>query len=89
MSHESKWSELRDRLEPFSATEDSCASRLRLALQMMDAGIQMMAMNLKRRCPDDSPQRSQERLLEWLEAQPYPEGLRCARYRFEGHERLS
>ncbi len=70
-------------VQPLLPHEDSCASRLRLSLQMMDAGIEMMRLTLARRFPQDDPEQIGERLRLWLEEQP-----RSAEFR-DGMHRLS
>lgn len=45
---------LYEMVRPFGELEDNCASRLRRALTMMSAGIDMMRLNLQRQHLDDS-----------------------------------
>lgn len=66
---------LRSLVRPASATSDrdagdSCAARLRLAVQMVDAGIDMMRMKLRRDFPEESEQDRRRRLLDWLHRRP-------------------
>ena len=62
---------LRELVRPLSAEEeDDCGGRLRLGLQMMEAGIDMMRANLARRYPTESRQALEVRLKDWLYAQP-------------------
>lgn len=70
-------------VRPFRSDEDDCPARLRLTLSMMDAGLEMMRLNLQRRYPEDSPQETRERLYCWLLDQPPAPGLRDASYRFQ------
>ena len=72
---------LYDLVRPFGEQEDNCASRLRLALNMMDAGIEMMRLNLQRKYPDESEQQIDHRLIEWLEYQPHSSDFRCGMHR--------
>ena len=65
------------------------AANLRLALQMMQAGIEMMKLTLARRYPDESPAEIHRRWRHWLEYQPSQPGLSDASYRFEGHAGVS
>ena len=68
-------------VRPFDQLEDNCASRLRLALTMMGAGIEMMRLNLQRKYPDESEQQIDHRLIEWLEYQPHSSDFRCGMHR--------
>ncbi|MBT9585165.1 hypothetical protein IV102_17610 [bacterium] len=68
-------------VRPFGQREDNCASRLRLALTMMGAGIEMMRMNLQRKYPDESEQQIEHRLTHWLEYQPHSADYCCAMHR--------
>ena len=72
---------LYDLVRPFGDHEDNCASRLRLALSMMDAGIEMMRLNLQRKYSDESEQQVEQRLTQWLEYQPHGADYRCAMHR--------
>ncbi len=63
---------LSDLLEPESSphTPEARAARLRLSLQMADAGIQIMRQNLKRRHPGEPEPAIEERLAAWLQDRP-------------------
>jgi hypothetical protein len=49
---------------------DSPAERLRLALDLFEAGEAMMRQNLKRRFPNAADSEIEERLKEWLSSRP-------------------
>jgi hypothetical protein len=44
--------------------------RLRLALELHDAGVAMMRQNLRRRHPDADEEEIERRLIEWLHTRP-------------------
>ncbi|MCE7873486.1 hypothetical protein DYH09_24370 [bacterium CPR1] len=52
------------------APELSDAEKLRQAIEMVDAGIEMMRLNLRRQFPDDPQASIEERLLAWLRERP-------------------
>ncbi len=52
------------------APELSDAEKLRQAIEMVDAGIEMMRLNLRRQFPEDSEEDIGERLLAWLHERP-------------------
>ena len=45
---------------------DPLAERFRTALDLQEAGIQMMRLNLRRKYPDQSDRQVAERLRAWL-----------------------
>jgi hypothetical protein len=61
---------------PLEPEVDSCAARLRLALHMMAAGIDMQRLNLQRAFPQESAEEISARLRRWAEEQPVAPGLR-------------
>lgn len=46
------------------------AERLRIALDLHDAGVEMMRQNLRRRHPDADEQEIQRLLVAWLHERP-------------------
>jgi len=50
--------------------ENPAAARLRLALELFEAGERMMRQNLRRRYPDESPEQIERRLSAWLSTRP-------------------
>ena len=46
------------------------AARLRIALELHDAGVAMMRQNLRRRHPDADEDEIERRLIEWLHTRP-------------------
>ena len=73
-------SEMRRRLHslvrPFEPEEENSAARLRLALEMMAAGLEMQRLNLQRSHPGETPEEISARLSRWMENQPVAPGLR-------------
>jgi hypothetical protein len=51
-------------------SDHAAARRLEQALDLSEAGIQMMALNLRRRHPQASAARIRELLDEWLSRRP-------------------
>ncbi len=47
--------------------QSETAKRLRLALAMFEAGVEMMRQNLIRRFPNDAPESIEKRLNAWLQ----------------------
>ena len=62
---------LRALVQPYEPHEDDCASRLRLALSMMDAGIEMTKLRLSRQFPMETEMQIRQRLERWMQDQPY------------------
>lgn len=56
--------------EPAIPEPEAAAARLRLTLQMADAGIEMMRLNLRREHPDLSHEEINRLLQEWLLRRP-------------------
>jgi hypothetical protein len=59
------------------------AERLRLALELHEAGVALMRCNLKRRFPGASDKEIEDRLVAWLQERPGAEqgdavGTPCA-----------
>lgn len=52
------------------APELSDSEKLRQAIEMVDAGIEMMHLNLRRQFPEDSEEGIAARLLTWLHERP-------------------
>ena len=50
--------------------ELSEAEKLRQAIEMVDAGVEMMRLNLRRQFPDESEDSIEERLRAWLRDRP-------------------
>lgn len=48
----------------------SPAERLRTALEMCDAGVEMMRLNLRRRFPEEGNEQIAARLSAWLRERP-------------------
>ena len=63
-------------VRPLRAEESDSASRLRLALEMMGAGLEMKRLSLQRAHPQESPEQIAERLTRWAQNQPVAPGLR-------------
>jgi len=61
---------------PLRSEESDSASRLRLALEMMGAGLEMKRLSLQRAHPQESPEQISERLNRWIQSQPVGPGLR-------------
>ncbi|HEV8581748.1 MAG TPA: hypothetical protein VGX68_21990 [Thermoanaerobaculia bacterium] len=53
------------------------ARRFRTALDLFEAGVEMMRQNLRRRYPDASEQEIKERLGQWLRERPGAEYGDC------------
>jgi hypothetical protein len=70
-------------IQALPSEAESPASRLRLALKMQDAGIEMKRLSLQRQFPSDEPAEIRAKLITWLESQPPQPGLRDASYRFQ------
>ena len=66
---------LRALVQPFTPEEDSPGARLRIALKMMGAGIEMMRESLNRQHPTENPPQIEERLTAWVQYQPIPTHL--------------
>lgn len=49
---------------------DDAAERLRVTLDLHQAGIELMRQNLRRRYPDESDSRISERVTDWLLTRP-------------------
>jgi Rv0078B-related antitoxin len=49
---------------------DSPAARLRLALDLFGAGVDLMRQNLKRLDPEAPPAEIEQRLVRWLSSRP-------------------
>lgn len=49
---------------------DDAAERLRVTLDLHQAGIDLMRQNLRRRYPDASDAEISERVTEWLHTRP-------------------
>jgi hypothetical protein len=75
-NHQSRLSELKALARPLSEKQDNPASRLRLALLMMETGIDMKRTSLRREFPEDSSEQLIDRLRSWLCDQPIAPGLR-------------
>lgn len=52
------------------AMSNAAVERLRLAIEMADAGIALMRQNLKRRFPNESDEQIDRRLSAWLRERP-------------------
>ncbi len=63
-------------VRPLEAEENDCAARLRLALELMGAGLEMKRLNLRRAYPQEGPEEIAARLSQWVQDQPIPPGLR-------------
>jgi hypothetical protein len=50
--------------------DESAADRLALTLELYEFGIDMMAANLRRRHPGETPEEIDRRLNEWLTERP-------------------
>jgi len=52
--------------------------RVESLLDLFDVALRMMRQNLRREHPEDSPERIEQRLAEWLRSTPWPraEGTR-------------
>ena len=72
---------LHQMVRPFSPEEECCAARLRLALQMMDAGLEMMRLSLQRAHPEEGPEKIKARLVHWVNDQPTGPGFRDGSHR--------
>lgn len=51
-------------------TQEARAARLRIVLELADAGLEMMRQNLRRAHPLESDAEIDERLLKWLRHRP-------------------
>jgi len=76
---------LRQLVQPLGPEEDNCTKRLRLALTMMEAGIDMMRMTLQRRYPQEGPDQIRARLTNWIQDQPHGPEFRDGMARLEKH----
>lgn len=63
-------------VRPHRSDESGCASRLRMALEMMGAGLEMKRLSLQRAHPQENPEQISERLNRWIQSQPLGPGLR-------------
>lgn len=54
----------------FDRSPAACAERLRLALDLYDAGEEMFRLRLKRQHPDWTEQQIEEHICQWLHASP-------------------
>ena len=52
-----------------NASEEA-AAKLRTALDLHEAGVQMMRENLRRKFPESSADRIEEMLVAWLQTRP-------------------
>lgn len=57
--------------------DNSAAERLRTALSLFEAGVEMMRQNLRRQFPDADEREIQERLTAWLRHRPGAEHGDC------------
>ena len=55
-----------DPLSPRDQSDQACAARLRIALQLSDDGVALMRMNLKRQNPEADQPSLDLLLREWL-----------------------
>lgn len=55
----------------------AAAERLRTALALFEAGVEMMRQNLRRQFPDANESEIQERLTTWLRTRPGAEYGDC------------
>lgn len=53
-----------------NASKTTPAERLRIALDLHDAGVEMMRQNLRRRHPDADEQEIERLLVVWLHERP-------------------
>lgn len=53
-----------------SAVSDIPAARLRMALELFEAGERLMRQNLRRRFPSASAEELDRKLVEWLRRRP-------------------
>ncbi|MFN8614049.1 MAG: hypothetical protein U0931_41340 [Vulcanimicrobiota bacterium] len=60
---------------PVGPVESDPASRLRLALEMMGAGLEMKRLSLQRAYPQEGPESIAARLASWVQNQPIAPGL--------------
>ena len=49
---------------------DLLGENLRLAMDLHDAGVEMMRQNLRRQFPAENPEEIESRLAAWLRARP-------------------
>ena len=68
--------QLHSMVRPLRPEESDSASRLRLALEMMGAGLEMKRLSLQRAHPQESLEQISERLNRWIRSQPISPGLR-------------
>ncbi|MBS2037455.1 hypothetical protein JST97_20875 [bacterium] len=61
---------------PVEPVESDPASRLRLALEMMGAGLEMKRLSLQRAYLQEGPESIAARLASWVQSQPVAPGLR-------------
>lgn len=61
---------------PAGSVKSDPASRLRLALEMMGAGLEMKRLSLQRAYPQEGPEEISLRLATWVQNQPLAPGLR-------------
>ncbi|MFN8612941.1 MAG: hypothetical protein U0931_35710 [Vulcanimicrobiota bacterium] len=61
---------------PVGPGESDPTSRLRLALEMMGAGLEMKRLSLQRAYPQEDPESIAARLAHWVQNQPVAPGLR-------------
>jgi len=85
MTESASHARVRQLVQPLGPAEDSCAQRLRLALAMMEAGIDMMRMNLPRGHPGECAEQISARLNRWLEQQPHNPEFRDGMHRLGKH----
>lgn len=57
--------------------DNPAAERLRTALALFEAGVEMMRQNLRRQFPDADEREIQERLTAWLRHRPGAEYGDC------------
>ena len=50
--------------------ELTAAEKLRITLDLAEAGMDMMRENLRRRCPEADPLEIERRLVAWLQERP-------------------
>ena len=63
-------------VRPLRVEESDSASRLRMALEMMGAGLEMKRLSLQRAHPQETSEQIAERLSRWVQNQPVAPGLR-------------
>jgi Rv0078B-related antitoxin len=54
------------------------AQRFRIAMELFDAGVEMMRQNLRRRFPDADEKEISVRLAQWLQERPGAEHGDCS-----------